>query len=338
MVLWPDLRGDFWTQDVYAVDATSRRSPCRCRGSSPRSPIPPCSSQDAHLTYRMDAPADITRVVYGGRLHNFRPGSYIDFLHSFDGGATWIRLVPSERGQQALRRHPLRDGDRHSRRRQNGALQVPRSTTPAPTPGARAASTRLRMEVNHRPRAAGAGAGGRHAAVEGGPCRIARRWREATASASTEFPFKYVVNVGGSDHPVMESIDRERQGRSGCRRRSGTATASTPAGRRYVHTKRTDGANLAKNRPYTFSRAPSGFQGIAPGRATPRSSRTAWSARPRRGGMSYWWGQCWSAGTVVDLQVDLGGVRAGRRVPRAPVRLSVLGRPRRRRSRIASKC
>ena len=42
------------------------------------------------LTYKMDAPNNITRLVYGARLYNSRAGSYIDFLHSFDNGATWV--------------------------------------------------------------------------------------------------------------------------------------------------------------------------------------------------------------------------------------------------------
>ena len=71
---------------------------------------PAVLNQDAYLTYKMDAPTDITRLVYGGRLHNYSAGSYIDFLHSFDNGANWISLVPIERDQRALGRHSLRNG------------------------------------------------------------------------------------------------------------------------------------------------------------------------------------------------------------------------------------
>ena len=115
MVLWPDLRGDLWRRDVYSSQNIATQ-PVAVPRKFTAVAYPAVLSQDAHLTYRMDAPADITRLVYGGRLHNFRAGSYIDFLHSFDEGATWIRFVPSQRGQQAVRRHPSRDGDRHSRR------------------------------------------------------------------------------------------------------------------------------------------------------------------------------------------------------------------------------
>jgi hypothetical protein len=51
---------------------------------------PSTLNQDAYITYKMDAPNNITRLVYGARLYNSRAGSYIDFLHSFDNGATWV--------------------------------------------------------------------------------------------------------------------------------------------------------------------------------------------------------------------------------------------------------
>jgi hypothetical protein len=79
-------------------------------------------------------------------------------------------------------------------------------------------------------------------------------------------------------------------------------------GQRYIHTKRIEGGNLAKNRPYTFSRAPSGFQASA-GAANTTVLTDGVVGAPATGGMSYWWGQCWSAGKIVDLQVDLGATR-----------------------------
>jgi hypothetical protein len=91
MVLWPDLRGDLWRRDVYDSQNIASQGITVPRKFTAVA-YPAVLSQDAHLTYRMDAPADITRLVYGGRLHNFRAGSYIDFLHSFDEGAraSWI--------------------------------------------------------------------------------------------------------------------------------------------------------------------------------------------------------------------------------------------------------
>ena len=90
MVLWPDLRADLWKKDAY-----DSRNITAQPASVPRTytavAYPAVLNQDAYLTYRMDAPTDITRFVYGGRLHNYQTGSYIDYLHSLDGGVTWTR-------------------------------------------------------------------------------------------------------------------------------------------------------------------------------------------------------------------------------------------------------
>ncbi len=90
MVLWPELRGDFWRTDVYDSSNIATQGVGVPRKYTAAA-YPAILTQDAHLTYRMDAPRDITRLVYGGRLHNYKAGSYIDFLHSFDGGESWIR-------------------------------------------------------------------------------------------------------------------------------------------------------------------------------------------------------------------------------------------------------
>ncbi len=47
------------------------------------------ASEDAYVVFRLDAPREITRLVYGGRMYNRAPRSRIELLHSFDGGATW---------------------------------------------------------------------------------------------------------------------------------------------------------------------------------------------------------------------------------------------------------
>jgi hypothetical protein len=89
-VLWPELRGDLWRTDAYDSSNIASQGVGVPRKYTAAA-YPAILTQDAHLTYRMDAPRDITRLVYGGRLHNYRAGSYIDFLHSFDGGQSWIR-------------------------------------------------------------------------------------------------------------------------------------------------------------------------------------------------------------------------------------------------------
>ena len=89
MVLWPDLRGTLWMKDAYDSSNIAAQAVNVPRKYS-AVVYPSTLNQDAYLTYKMDAPTDITRLVYGARLYNSRAGSYIDFLHSFDNGATWV--------------------------------------------------------------------------------------------------------------------------------------------------------------------------------------------------------------------------------------------------------
>src|SRR5208282_5467996 len=51
--------------------------------------MPQTSSQEGHVVFKIDAPTDITRVVYGARMDLHDAKGHIDFLHSFDGGKTW---------------------------------------------------------------------------------------------------------------------------------------------------------------------------------------------------------------------------------------------------------
>ena len=48
-------------------------------------------TQDTYLTYRIRRRPTCRHFTYGGRLRNFAAGSYIDFLHSYDGGAAVVR-------------------------------------------------------------------------------------------------------------------------------------------------------------------------------------------------------------------------------------------------------
>jgi hypothetical protein len=304
MVLWPDLRGEFWRRDAYDFQNIASQSVTVPRKYTAVA-FPATLTQDAHLTYRMEAPTDITRFVYGGRLHNFKAGSYIDFLHSFDGGATWVRSyrlsvvskpydvihyetvtdVPA--GMRSVLFRFLIHNTNGDAFRASGLYSV-------------------RMEVNHRPV---------HDAPR--PVDVTWRWKEVLPDRTlvershkqriTEFPTSYVVNVGGSDHPVMESIRLNVEDEIDATA-FGYGDGLNVGGERYLHTKQIDGTNVAKQMPYTFSRLPSGFQGSAAADNTTILTDGIVGA-PATGGVSYWWGQCWSANQDVNLHLDLGEVR-----------------------------
>jgi hypothetical protein len=304
MVLWPDLRGTLWTRDAY-----DSRNIAAQAVSVPKKfsavVYPSVLLQDAYLTYRMNAPTDITRIVYGGRLHNFRAGSYIDFLHSFDGGATWVhayRLSDVSAPYDVMHFETV-TGIPQGVRTVLFKYLIHNTETSGSRPSGLYSA---RMEVNHQP-----------VTPTPAPVDITLRWKEVRADRTlvdrghrqrvSEFPFTYVVNVGGADHPVMDSIKLTVADDSDATP-FGYTDAIDAGGQKYVYTKRTDGTNFAKNKPYSFSRPPSGFQSSAT--ASNASILTdAVVGSPQSGGTSYWWTQCWSANQDVNLQIDLGQAR-----------------------------
>src|SRR6185503_17825067 len=88
LVIWPDLQGDRYKPCVVAEQniATAKKHP-GYMGTMFASK----AKEPAYVVFKVDAPRDITRIHYGGRLYNRAPKSHIDFLHSFDGGKTWNR-------------------------------------------------------------------------------------------------------------------------------------------------------------------------------------------------------------------------------------------------------
>lgn len=82
ILLWPSLYNDTYKQDI--VDEYGMHS-------EPEHPdwnaVLKCAvaGQDCWVTYRIDAPTDITHITYGGRFLNRQKESYVKLLHSFDG-------------------------------------------------------------------------------------------------------------------------------------------------------------------------------------------------------------------------------------------------------------
>ena len=304
MVLWPDLRADLWKRDVYDSKNIATQAAAVTRKYTAVA-YPAVLTQDAYLTYRIEAPTDITRFVYGGRLHNYKPGSYIDFLHSVDGGITWIRsyrLSDVSKPYDVIHYETVTNIP-------PGVRSVLFKYLIHNTNGDATRASGLyaaRMEVNHLP------PGDTPAPVD-----VTLRWKEVRSDRTTvsrshrqrvsEFPIRYVVNVGGSDHPVMESMTLNVE-QAGDATPFGYSDGTDAGGEKYIYTKQTVGTNLAKGMPYTFSRAPSGFQSSAPvTNATILTDGVVGS--PATGGFSYWLGQCWTSGQNVDLRVDLGAAR-----------------------------
>ena len=303
MTLWPELRGDRWQRDVTA-SANVASQPINVPRPWEGVVFAADASQEASLTYRMDAPADLARVVYGGRLNNRGTNARIEFWHSFDEGKSWTmsyRLTNNTAPWDVIHYATVTDIPQGAR-----SVLFKYTMRSDGSAAGRPAIFSLRMEAQHQPAVSGAR-----------PVEVTLRWKEVGAGGSvgqvrshkqrvTGFPFEYDVHVGGEDHPVMESLTVNLQG-FGDAAPLGYGDGVNAGGEKFLYRWRTDGTNLAAGRPYTFSRAPSGFQSSAgAGNTTILTDGVVGS--PQSGGTSYYWGQCWNAGTLT-LTVDLGQAR-----------------------------
>jgi hypothetical protein len=302
MVLWPELRGDRWQDDAY--DSRNIASqPATLPSIWTAVVYPAAIGQDAYLTYRMDAPNDITRIVYGGRLQNFYDGSYIDYLHSFDGGATWIRSYHFDSVAapwDVIHYETVTDVPPGTR-----TVLFKYLFHSTGDGGGRASGLyNARMEADHLP-------------VNGSaaPLEVTWQWAEVQSDRSVvershkqriaSFPFSYDINVGGVDHPVMRAMRVNLEG-SGDAIPSGYNDGTDVGGVKYVHRWRTDGVNLAQGRSYTVSRPTSQFQESAADTNTTILTDGVIGG-PVTGGLSYRWGACWDSGADLDITIDLGG-------------------------------
>lgn len=254
IVVWPDLQGTAYRPFVcdeqnIATDQEHAGWHGVMYAEKP--------GEEAYTTYRISAPRPITRLIYGGRFYNRVPKGEIRLLHSFDGGKTWTldwRL--SETSQPWDDIHYVTVDDVPADTREvlvKYALQAPQA-------GPTACSIySVRMEVQHQ-------------VAEPGfrPLAVTFTWDEIQADRSTKrrshtqlvekVPFRYTIDVGGVDHPVVQSLrvalaaDEEPLS-------VGYSDDSQGLPERVLDTWRELGKNLLVGKPYTLSAQPTGAWG-----------------------------------------------------------------------------
>ena len=117
-----------------------------------------------------------------------------------------------------------------------------------------------------------------------------------------------MIDVGGSDHPTMESMAVNVAG-GGDAAPYGYSDGVDVGGETWVASQRIEGTNLAVGKPYTMTPAPTVFQGSA-GAANTTILTDGVVGAPQTGNVSYWWEQCWKVNQNVVLQVDLGQMQS----------------------------
>ena len=309
IVIWPDLQGDNYKP--YVVEQ-------RNVASKPKHPgyqgvlYAAKAKEDAYVVFRVDAPADITRVSYGGRLYNRAPKSHIDLLHSFDGGRTWQRsysLNQTTPPWDVIHYETVADISAGTRSvlfkyLLNGSAAGPDACS----------IYSVRMEVNHRSQAA-----------VHRPMEVTFNWSEVQSDYSLverrhtqiieQAPARYTISVGGEDHPIMNSLQVNLVGATprGCPEPQGQARGPAPTdgrdagGEKYIGRWVRYGKNLAEGKSYTVS-VPSGQQW---GAGDPDGTKLTDGVvgPPYAGGIGPRYGLCWDKGTNPVITVDLGEVR-----------------------------
>ena len=254
VVLWPELQGDRYKPWVVAEQnlATLPEHPGYTGvlfAAKPR--------EEAFMVYRLDTPADMTRLIYGGRFYNRAPKAAIRMSHSLDGGRTWTEtyaLTSTEPPWDVIHYEtvsPLPAGTRSA---------LIKYSLNASEAGHSACSIyAVRMEANHLP------------AVPGfKPLEVTFRWREvqpdrsAVARSHTQridkVPFRYTINTGGADHPVVESLRVNVAGAEPADK-YGYSDGRDAGGERFADRWVTYGNNLLAGKPYTVSVPPTGQWG-----------------------------------------------------------------------------
>ena len=313
IVIWPELQAGHYKP--FAVDEKNIRSADKNPGYY-GTITPATPNTEGYVVFKVDAPSDVNRITYGGRLCNRVPKSHIDFSHSFDGGKTWIRsysLTDTKAPWDVIHYETvdvIPTGTRSVLFRY--ALTTP--STEAPACGLYA----VRMEVNHKP-----------AMPSGGPVEVTFNWSERQKDYTLvprshvqlvdKYPGTYIINVGGADHPIVDSLTVNPKGAMGVIK-YGYSDGKDVGGEKWFGKWATYGKNLALGKPYTVSVPSATTWGAGDPEGKKLTAGRVGSSYT--GGSTYTMGALYQAGTHPEIVVDLGAPQKC-----AAFRMHILGYP-----------
>ncbi len=296
IVFWPELQGgrykDLAVEDKNVTSAAKHPGyqavlhPARAR-------------EDAYVVYRIDAPRDVVRLTWGGRFYNRAPRSRVELQYSVNG-AEWRSVWSITRTEPPWDEIHYETVDIPAGHRSVWVRYLMNTTDPSPG-GCGLYS--VRIEACHLP-----------ADPSFRPLEVTFAWRErgkdglGPVRSHTQLvdrvPFRYTINVGGDDHPVMDSLTVNVRGARGAVG-AGYSDGADPGGAKHVGRRIQTGVNLAVGRPYTVSR-PS-LTNWGAGDPGGRKLTDGIAGPPYAGGISYRYGALWSeAADPVEITVDLG--------------------------------
>jgi len=257
-------------------------------------------NEDAYVVFRIDTPRDISRIRYGGRFYNRAPKSRIDLYHSLDNGVTWQKdytLTKTEPPWDVINYETIEDIP------ENTHSVLFKYLLNSSAVGTDACSIySVRMEANYKPLNPG---------FE--PVEVTFNWSETQEDYSvvershtklvTKVPFRYTINVGGFDHPVVDWLRVNLKGAVE-NVKYGYFDKVDVGGAKYVSRWISYGKNLAEGKRYKVS----------------VPSKTHWEAGdpqgikltdgiispPYAGGIGPRYALCWDKGDDPIIEVNLG--------------------------------
>ena len=297
IVIWPDLQGDNYKP--YIVEE-------RNIASKPRHPdyqgvmYAQKPNEDEYVVFRIDAPRDIKQIMYGGRFYNRAPKSRIEMLHSFDSGETWRKtwsLTKTEPPWDTIHYETVENIPEDTR---SVLFKYMLNSSQA---GANACSIySVRMEANHEP-----------LDRDFQPIEVTFNWSEVQEDYSlvernhtqlvSKMPFKYTINVGGADHPVMNWMRTNAKGAAE-NAGYGYSDGIDAGGDKFVHQWISYGKNLAEGAKYKVSPPSETNWGAGDPQGTKLTDGVM--GPPYAGGIGPRYALCWGKGDDPRIGVDLG--------------------------------
>ena len=296
VVFWPELQGGKYKEHIVTEhNVTSAAKNPGYMGTV----HPVRASEDAYFVYRLDAPRDITRVNFGGRFYNRAPQSHIDLLYSLDGGQTWTKSWSLRRTSPPWDVIHYETVDIPKGHRTVWSKYLMNTTEPA---SSGCSIYAVRMEANYRP-----------ADTTFQPVQVTFHWSERQSDRSlvarshtqtiTKLPFKYTIDVGGADHPIVNWLRLNLQG-AVPNTKDGYSDGQDVGGDKFVPQWLTRGRNIAIGKSYTLS-IPSGDNWGA-GDPDGKKLTTGAGGPSYAGGTSYRAGAIWMQKANPVITLDLG--------------------------------
>ena len=296
IVFWPELQaGKYKAQIIEEKNIASTPEHPGYQGTL----YPAVAGQDAYLVYRLEAPGDIARISFGGRFCNRARNSHQDLLYSLDEGRTWTNSWSLRRTTppwDVIHYEAVEIPQGHRSVRVKYLLNSPEA---APSGCSLYA---VRMEADYR---------AADAAFR--PVQVTFDWSERQGDRSlvershtqtiTRLPFKYTINAGGEDLPVVNWL-RVNLLDAAAGAKAGYLDGKDVGGEKFFPRWLTCGRNLAIGKSYSLS-IPSGTNWGA-GDPDGKKLTSGAGAPSYAGGTSYSSGALWDQHANPVITLDLG--------------------------------